>query len=240
MGLINNALPFSLIMWGQTNIDSGLASILNATTPLFAFVFAHLLTRDERTTLRGALGVTIGFLGAVVLIGPTALAGIGEESWGQIAVMTAAMFSAMAGIYGRRLRRFSPLVAAAGMLTAATVIMLPLALILEAPWTSTPSGTTWVALATLSIVSTAGAYIIYFRILASTGATNLLLVTFLIPIAAVLLGVAALGEEVTSGAISGLLLIFFGLGVIDGRPFAAFPRFWQRHRARAAGTSAST
>ena len=228
MGLINNALPFSLIMWGQTSIDSGLASILNATTPLFTFVLAHLLTRDERMNLRGATGIAIGFLGAVVLIGPAALGGIGKESWGQFAVLAAAVSYAIAGIYGRRLRRFSPLAAAAGMLTAATVIMLPLAMVLEAPWTATPSAATWLALGTLAIVSTACAYIIYFTVLASAGATNLLLVTFLIPIAAVILGVALLSEELTPTALSGMLLIFLGLAVIDGRFFSGFRRGWKK------------
>lgn len=222
MGLINNALPFSLIMWGQTRIDSGLASILNATTPLFAFVLAHLLTSDERMTFRGAAGVGIGFLGAVVLIGPSALGGLGAESWGQIAVLSAALSYALAGIFGRRLRRFSPTIAAAGMTAAASVILLPPALFLERPWNASPDGMTWVALATLALVSTAAAYIIYFRILATAGATNLLLVTFVIPVVAVLLGALALDETVTLNAIAGMLLIFIGLSVIDGRALSAF------------------
>ncbi len=221
MGLVNNALPFSLIMWGQTSIDSGLASILNATTPLFAFVLAHLLTRDERMTFRGATGVGIGFLGAVVLIGPSALGGLGSESWGQVAVLGAALSYAFAGIYGRGLRRFKPMVAAAGMTASATLILIPPALVLEKPWNASPDATTWIALATLALVSTAAAYIIYFRILATAGATNLLLVTFVIPIAAVLLGALALDETVTLNAISGMMLIFIGLSVIDGRPLSA-------------------
>ena len=224
MGLINNALPFSLIMWGQVSIDSGLASILNATTPLFAFVFAHFLTKDERMTRRGAAGVGIGFLGAVVLIGPGALAGIGIQSWGQMAVMAAAMSYAMAGIFGRRLRRFSPIVSAGCMTACAAVMLLPVALLLESPWTARPDLATWSALATLAVISTAFAYILYFRILASAGATNLLLVTFLIPVAAVLLGALALGEAVTLTALAGMLLIFLGLAVIDGRLFKAFHR----------------
>ncbi len=221
MGLINNALPFSLIMWGQVSIDSGLASILNATTPLFTFIFAHFLTKDERMTRRGAAGVGIGFLGAVVLIGPGAMAGIGSQSWGQMAVMAAAMSYAMAGIFGRRLSRFSPIVSAGCMTACAAVMLLPAALLLESPWTARPDLATWAALATLAVISTAFAYILYFRILASAGATNLLLVTFLIPIAAVLLGALALGEVVTLAAVAGMLLIFLGLAVIDGRLFAA-------------------
>ncbi|MEQ8356709.1 MAG: DMT family transporter [Kiloniellaceae bacterium] len=217
MGLINNALPFSLIMWGQTRIDSGLASILNATTPLFTFVLAHFLTRDERMTRRGALGIAVGFLGALVLIGPGALGGLGGQSWGQFAVLAAAVCYACSGIYGRRLRHLSPIVAAAGMTTASAVLLLPLAALLDRPWTASPDAATWTALAALGLVSTAFAYILYFRILASAGATNVLLVTFLVPITALLLGIFVLDEVLTATALLGMLLIFGGLAVIDGR-----------------------
>ena len=222
MGLINNALPFSLIMWGQTRIDGGLASILNATTPLFTFVLAHFLTRDERMSRRGAAGITVGFLGALVLVGPGALAGLDAQSWGQFAVLGAAVCYACSGIYGRRLRHLSPLVAAAGMTTAAALIMLPVAALLDRPWTASPDTATWTALLTLGLVSTAFAYILYFRILASAGATNVLLVTFLVPITALLLGTLILGERITLTALSGMLLIFAGLAVIDGRLLRLF------------------
>lgn len=217
MGLLNNALPFSLIMWGQTRIDSGLASILNATTPLFTFVLAHFLTADERMSRRGLAGITIGFIGALVLIGPGALDGLDGRSWGQFAVLGAAVCYACAGIYGRRLRHLTPVAAAAGMTSAAALILLPLAAVLERPWTFSPDAATWTALLTLGLVSTALAYILYFRILASAGATNLLLVTFLIPVAALLLGTLVLGEQISVTALAGMLLIFTGLAVIDGR-----------------------
>ncbi|HEY9538859.1 MAG TPA: DMT family transporter [Kiloniellaceae bacterium] len=217
MGLINNALPFSLIMWGQTTIDSGLASILNATTPLFSFVLAHFLTRDERMTRRGAAGIAIGFLGAVLVVGPGALAGLGGQSLGEFAVLAAAVCYASGAIYGRRLRHLSPLVASAGMTAAAAVIMLPLAALLERPWTASPDAATWTALAALGLVSTAFAYILYFRILATAGATNVLLVTFLVPITALLLGTLILGERISLMALAGMALIFAGLAVIDGR-----------------------
>ncbi|MGF1629609.1 MAG: DMT family transporter [Kiloniellaceae bacterium] len=217
MGIINNAVPFSLIMWGQTSIDSGLASILNATTPLFTFLLAHFLTADEKFSRRGLAGVVIGFLGAVVLIGPGALTGLGQQSWGQLAVLGAAVCYACAGIYGRRLRHLSPIVAAAGMTLAASLVLLPLAAALERPWTATPDAATWASLLSLGLISTAVAYILYFRILASAGATNLLLVTFLIPIAALLLGTLVLGERIPFTAYAGMALIFAGLAVIDGR-----------------------
>lgn len=222
MGLINNALPFSLIMWGQTRIDSGLASILNATTPLFTFVLAHFLTRDERISRRGAAGIALGFLGTVVLIGPGALAGLGAQSWGQFAVLGAAVCYACSGIYGRRLRHLSPIVAAGGMTAAAALVLLPLAAVLDRPWTATPDAATWAALLAIGLLCTAVAYILYFRILASAGATNVLLVTFLVPVTALLLGVLILGERLTTTALLGMGLIFSGLAVIDGRMLRRF------------------
>jgi drug/metabolite transporter (DMT)-like permease len=211
-------------MWGQTRIDGGLASILNATTPLFTFVLAHVLTADERMTRRGTTGVVIGFLGALILVGPGALSGLGGQDWGQLAVLAAAVCYATAGIYARRLRHLSPIVAAAGMTAAASLIMLPFAMILDRPWTATPGATTWGALLTLGLVNTAAAYILYFRILASAGATNLLLVTFLIPVAALLLGTLILGEEISATALIGMVFIFVGLAVIDGRLLARLRR----------------
>lgn len=217
MGLVNNVLPFSLIMWGQTRIDSGLASILNATTPLFTFVLAHFLTSDERMTRRGAVGITVGFLGALVLIGPSALAGLGGESLGQVAILGAAFCYATSAIFGRRLGHLPPVVAAAGMTAASAIILLPIAAVVDRPWTATPDAATWIAWATLGLVSTAFAYILYFRVLASAGATNVQLVTFLVPITALLLGTLILGERLTGMALAGMALIFTGLAVIDGR-----------------------
>lgn len=217
MGLLNNALPFSLIMWGQTSIESGLASILNATTPLFSFVLAHLLTADEKMSRRGVLGVGIGFCGAVVLVGPEALGGLDLRSLGQFAVFGAAFCYACSAIFARRLRHLPPVVSAAGMTTAASLALLPLAALFEQPWTARPDAATWAALLAIGLVSTAAAYILYFRILASAGATNLLLVTYLVPVSALLLGILILGEEISLGAFLGMVLIFAGLAVIDGR-----------------------
>jgi drug/metabolite transporter (DMT)-like permease len=222
MGLVNNVLPFSLIMWGQTRIDSGLASILNATTPLFTFVLAHFLTTDERMTRRGAVGIAVGFLGALVLIGPGALAGLEAQSLGQLAILGASACYALSGIYGRRLGHLSPIVAAAGMTTASALILLPLAAVLDRPWTASPDAATWTALAGIGLVSTAFAFILYFRILASAGATNVVLVTFLVPVTALLLGTLILGEHLTLMALAGMALIFAGLAVIDGRLLELF------------------
>jgi drug/metabolite transporter (DMT)-like permease len=217
MGALNNLIPFSLIAWGQVHIDSGLASILNATTPLFTVLLAHFLTAGERITPGRIAGVLLGLCGVAALIGPEALRGLGLQGLGQIAVLGAALSYACAGIFGRRFEVLPPAVAAAGMLTATTVMILPLALVVERPWTLGPAGEIWAALLGLSLLSTAVAYLIYFRILARAGATNLLLVTFLIPVSALLLGVVFLGERPGWTAFAGMIFIFAGLAAVDGR-----------------------
>ncbi len=219
MGFLNNALPFSLIFWGQTEIGSGLASILNATTPLFTLVVAHVLTPDEKIDRTKVAALVIGLLGVVVLIGPSALVG-SSTMWGQAACLAAALSYAFAGIYGRRFRRMgiAPAEAAAGQLTASTVLILPIMLVVDRPWMlPPPSLTVWLALGALALLSTALAYVLYFRILAAAGATVLLLVTFLIPVPAILLGATVLGERLEPRHYVGMALIGLGLAIIDGR-----------------------
>ena len=217
MGVLNNLIPFTLIVWGQQYIDSGLASILNATTPLFTVALAHFLTSEEHFTWNRAVGVIISLMGVIVLIGPDALQGLGLQIFAQLAILGASCSYALAGIFGRRFKGTSPLIPAAGMLSCSTVMMIPLALWLEKPWQAHPGLVTWSALLALAIVSTAFAYLIYFHILAVAGATNLLLVTFLIPISALLLGVLVLGEVLYVSLFAGIALIFAGLIAIDGR-----------------------
>ncbi|MDJ0721520.1 MAG: DMT family transporter, partial [Desulfobacterales bacterium] len=224
MGALNNLIPFSLIVWGQTHIESGLASILNGTTPIFSVVLAHFLTKDERLTTRRISGVVTGWAGVAVLIGINSLQGIGIEVFGQIAVLGAALAYACAAIYGRRFKGFSPLVVATGMLCASTLMMTPLALCVDQPWNLSPGISTMMALVGLAAISTSLAYIIYFRLLATAGPTNLLLVTFLIPLSAILLGVLFLGERPGWNALAGMGLIFTGLVVIDGRLLNRFKR----------------
>jgi drug/metabolite transporter (DMT)-like permease len=219
MGFLNNALPFSLIFWGQTEIGSGLASILNATTPLFTLVVAHVLTADEKIDRTKVAALLVGLLGVVVLIGPSALVG-SSTLWGQAACLAAALSYAFAGIYGRRFRRLSiaPAEAAAGQLAASTLLILPIMLVVDRPWMlPLPSLTVWLALGALALLSTALAYVLYFRILAAAGATVLLLVTFLIPVPAILLGAMVLGEQLEPRHYAGMALIGLGLAIIDGR-----------------------
>ena len=223
MGLLNNAIPFCLNFWGQTHIPSGIASILNATSPLFTVVVAHFLTADEKMTPRHIAGVLLGLAGVVVMPGEAALGLHGERLWnflGQMAIVVAAISYAFAGVFGRRFRRLAvaPMVTAAGQVTAATILMLPIALLVDKPWTlHLPSAGVMGAMAGLAVLSTALAYIIYFRILSSAGATNIMLVTFLIPVSAILLGVFVLHEDLALRHFAGMALIGIGLACIDGR-----------------------
>jgi len=220
MGLLNNLVPFGLIFWGQTQIESGLASILNATTPLFTLVVAHFTTHDERIggLKLGALAIGIG--GVAVLMGPDAIT-TSHGTAGQIACLGAALSYAFAGVYGRRFGAMgiAPLDAAAGQVTASAMLILPIMLLVDLPWLPSvlPAATTCAALAGLALLSTALAYILYFRILAAAGATNLLLVTFLIPVTAILLGALILGERLQFRHFAGMGLIGLSLAAIDGR-----------------------
>lgn len=217
MGALNNVIPFILIVWGQTHIDSGLASILNATTPIFSVLLAHFWTKQERLTMGRAVGVLVGWLGVAALIGIESLHGLGVEVLGQIAILGASVTYAFAAIYAQRFRQVHPLVIATGMLTASTIMMTPLALLIDQPWTLTPGLPTIGALVGLATVCTSLAYLIYFRVLNSAGPTNILLVTFLVPISAILLGSLVLGEQLGWNAFVGMTLIFVGLIAIDGR-----------------------
>lgn len=227
MGLLNNALPFCLIVWGQTQIASGLAAILNATTPLWGVLVAHALTADERATGPRLAGVVAGLAGVAVMVGPSLLGGLGGELLPQLAVVAAAVSYAFAGVFGRRFARIGvpPLATAAGQVTASTLMLLPVALLVDRPWTlAVPGPATWGAIAGIAILSTALAYVLFFRILASAGATNLMLVTFLIPVSAILLGALVLGEHLAPRHFAGMALIGLGLAAIDGRLLARFRR----------------
>lgn len=231
MGLLNNLIPFSLITWGQTEIASSLAAILNATTPLFTAVLAHALTRDQREklTARRATGVLMGLVGVMLIVGPAALGDLGLNLLAQLAVLGAALSYGFANIHGRRFRAMgiSPLVAATGQVSATTVMALPLMLLVDRPWAlaAMPALQTWAALAGLAFLSTALAYLIFFRILAGAGAVNVALVTLLVPASALLLGAAVFGERLDTRQVAGMATILLGLVVIDGRlPAAAAAR----------------
>lgn len=216
LGALNSFIPFGLIAWGQVQLTSGLASILNATTPLFTALVAHVWG-DERLTGNRVAGVLVGFAGVCVLIGPGALANLGAHTLAELAILGAAVSYAFAGSYGRRFRALPPVVAVAGMMTTASALALPVALVMDRPWTLSVGAPTWGALLGLSLLSTALGFVIYFRLLSTAGATNVMLVTLLMPVIALLLGWLLLGEPVTGTALAGMALIVCGLLAIDAR-----------------------
>lgn len=218
MGLLNNAIPFSLIVWGQTQIEGGLASILNATTAVFGAVVAGLLLADERLTPRKIVGALLGVAGVAAIMGPSALRGLDLRNLGQIAILGAALSYSFASVWGKvALKGRRVEVNAFGMLLASTVTMLPLAFWFEGVPRFDLSLPVWGALLGLSLLATAVAYLLYFGILVRAGAANLMLVTLLIPPFAIGLGWAFLNERLGWEALAGFALIALGLAVTDGR-----------------------
>jgi drug/metabolite transporter (DMT)-like permease len=220
LALLNNALPFTLFGWGQTHIASGLASILNATTPIWGVLVAHLFTKDERMTPRKVAGVLLGFGGVAVMIGPSLLARVGTDALAQLACIAASLSYAVAAVWARRFRRLgiSPMSVTTGQLSAGALMMLPLAMLVDQPWTQPlPPLSAWAAIAALAILCTAIGYVLYFRLIDSAGATNALLVTLLVPPFAILFGGLFLDEVLAPQDFAGLVLIAVGLAAIDGR-----------------------
>lgn len=224
MGLLNNLIPFGLIFWGQTQIASGLAAILNATTPVFGVIVAHFFGNNEKATGLKVAGVLAGLAGVAILMGPDALSGLGGALLPQLACLAAALSYGFAGLYGRRFRDLPPLVTATGQLSATTIMSLPLVMVLNPPWLLlVPSLAAVGALVGLALLSTALAYVIFFQIMRRAGGTNAMLVTFLIPVSAILLGAGLLGEVLLLRHFLGMAAIFLGLALIDGRLFRPNP-----------------
>lgn len=222
MGLFNNAIPFLLITWGQTQITSGLASIFNATMLIFTVVVTHFFTTDEKMDRFKLAGVIVGFSGVVFIIGVEELFSFGANLLGQLAVLAAALFYASATTFGRKFKALGvpPLGVATGQMIAASLIIAPFVIIFDKPWLlPIPDTNGFIAIFCLAIFSTALAYVLYFKLLESSGATNLSLVTFLIPPIAIFLGWSVLGETLNKDQFVGMGFIVFGLSLIDGRLF---------------------
>ena len=222
MGMLNNAIPFFLIVWGQQSIASGLASILNATTPIFTVVIAHFFLADEQISTRKFVGILIAIAGVVILVLPSI--GLGETSTllGQLAILGATISYGFASVFGRRFKSLgiSPMMSSAGQLTGSTVLLLPVTLVMHSPLDMAMPGTSvLIALILLAVACTALAYLLFFSILSSAGATNIALVTLLVPVTAVLLGVLVLGEKLSANHLIGMAGISLGLLVLDGRLF---------------------
>ncbi|MCW4116662.1 EamA family transporter [Aurantimonas sp. MSK8Z-1] len=220
LGLLNNALPFTLIGIGQTEVGSGLASVINATTPLWTILVATAFTSDDRITPNRLIGILFGIAGVAVLIGPNAVGlGVTVPIWAMGCILGATLSYAFAGVFARRLRGIAAPVVAAGQLCGGCVVLGPATLALYAPATglALPSAPVVAAVCGLAVLSTCLAYILYFLLIARAGATNASLVTFIIPASAILLGVLFLDESLTLPEIAGLGLILLGLLAVDGR-----------------------
>lgn len=240
IGLLNSALPFCLLVWAQTRIAGGLASILNATTPLFTVVVAHLLTADEKLDRGRVAGVLLGFGGVSAMIGPEALRHLGSDVTAQIVALGAPLSYAFGSVLARRLGRMGivPMGAATAQITGAALILVPLALALDRPWAlPVPSAASMAAVAGLALLSTVVAYAIYFRILARAGATNISQVTFLVPMSAIFLGAVFMHERLQAVHFLGLGLIGLGLAASDGRPLGLVRRLFTGSSAGSSGGS---
>lgn len=219
MGLLNNVIPFSLMAWGQLHIESGLTSILNAATAIFGVIAAAIFFADERLTPQRAIGVTLGFLGVATAVGLSSLIQLDLKSWGQIAVIAGTISYAIAGVWARKmLTGLAPQVAAAGMLTGSSLIMIPFAYAVEGPFTFALQTSTWIAIAYYAIVATAIAYLLYYRVLASAGSGNLMLCTLLVAPVAIVLGAVVLDEALPTKAYAGFALLAAGLVILNRKP----------------------
>jgi len=236
MSLLNSLIPYSLIVWGETHIASGLAAILGATVPIFTIVLAHFLTADEHLTPARVGGVALGLLGVIVIMGDALSAIASDNGLAQLAILAAAISYALSGIFGRRLKGTPPLIAATGQMTSASIILFPLALLIERPWANaTPHLDSVGAVIGLATLCTAIAYLIFFRILASSGASNVSLVTFLIPVSSLILGALFLDEAIVPRHLLGMALIGLAMIAIDNR----LAQRWKARRAHVASALAA-
>jgi drug/metabolite transporter (DMT)-like permease len=218
LGLINNVVPFSLIFLGQTELGAGLAAVLNSTTPFWTLLIANALTTDEKLSWNKAAGILLGIAGTAVTVGPGLVSGLGAPAWAKFALVGASLSYAFALIVARRLRAVPPPVIATAQVSASAAIMLPVALLGFGPSAMVAAGPgVWRAVVGLALVSTAFAYLLYFRLVADVGATNASLVTLVVPASAVLLGALFLDESLHPEEVVGMLIIAAGLLTIDGR-----------------------
>ena len=220
LGLINNALPHSLLFLGQSHLGAGLAAILNATTPIWTVIIANQTTTDERLTPAKIAGCLVGLAGTAVLIGPAAFSKSDIPLWALLLPIGASISYGFAAVFSRRFRGVPSPVTATGQLTASTIMMLPVSLLIDRPWElPVPPTSAILAVLGLALICTAFGYILFFRIISLAGATNVSLVTLLVPPSAILLGVLFLDEHLGANALIGMALIALGLVILDGRAF---------------------
>jgi drug/metabolite transporter (DMT)-like permease len=218
MGMINNVIPFSLIVWGETRVAPGLAAVLNATTPFFTVLIAHAFTANERLSWNRLTGALIGLFGVAALVGIDSIKSLGGDIIMQLAIVLASVFYGLSAVWARRFSNMPPIVNAASQTAASSLMLLPLTLVFDHPWAlSMPSNLALFSQLALALLCTAVAYILFFTILKRAGSTNISLVTFLVPISAIILGAMLLNEQISLNHILGMAVIGLGLALIDGR-----------------------
>jgi len=212
LGFLGAALPYSLISWGEQYIPSGLASLLQATTPMFTVILVHFLSDDERVTMSKIMGVVIGFVGVGILMLPDPSTGLRADLLGQLAIVGSSLCYAGVAIYARsRLRGQPPLVSATGQLTMGMVYMLPASLLIDRPFGLSPSLPVLASWMVLTILGTVVAYVIYFTIIERTSATFVTMVTYIIPVNGLMLGALVLNEQLNATVLGSLVLILLGV-----------------------------
>ncbi|WP_430241067.1 DMT family transporter [Neorhizobium sp. DAR64861/K0K2] len=208
---LNSAVPFTLIAWAEQTTDAGLATILSSTTPIFAFLLTALITRHESVSAAKLFGVAAGIVGICLIVGMEALAGSGENLWAQLAIVAATICYAAAAIFGKNFKGLDPMMPAAGSLIAGAAILIPVSLVVDRPWTLTPSTDSMLALLALAVFSTALAFVIYFRLVRTLGSVGTTAQAYLrVPIG-VGIGVVFLGETLASTAWLGLACVVTGV-----------------------------
>lgn len=211
---LNSVIPFTLIAWAERTVDAGLATILNSTSPIFVFLLTAVITRHEAVTSRKLLGVVAGIAGTCLIIGVQAFDGLGQELWAQLAIVAATVCYAGAAIFGRGFKGLDPIMPAAGSLMCGAAILIPISLVVDRPWTLTPSPESVFALLGLSVFSTALAFVIYFRLVQTLGSVGTTAQAYLrVPIG-VAIGVVFLGESLTSTAWAGLVCVILGVAAM--------------------------
>lgn len=212
---INSVLPFTLIAWAETRIDAGLATILNSTTPIFAFLITWAITQHEAVTARKLFGTVMGLGGVCLIMGAGTLTGLGDDIWGQLAMILASLSYGAAAIYGHHFKHLDSMVPATGSLLCGAAMLIPLSLVFDRPWTLMPSPTSVLALLGLAVFSTAFAFVIYFRLVRTLGSVGVTSQAYLrIPIG-VGIGMAFLGESLAGSAWIGLILVVIGVAAMS-------------------------
>ncbi len=230
--LLNSAVPFTLIAWAERSVDSGLAAILNSTTPIFAFLLGGILLRQERPTLLRLSGVVAGLAGVALIIGMRALDGLGREVLAPLAIVAATICYADAALFGRQFRGLDPMVPAAGSLVCGAILLIPLSLMVDRPWNLSPSAGSLAALLGLAVFCTALALVIYFRLIETLGSLATTAQAYLRVPVGVAVGMIFLGESLARTAAIGLVLVVAGVLAMTLPPQSSLSAAMRRGRAR--------